>query len=67
MNPIDHSLDLIGRNANKRNNVVMLDDHARALVDEWNSFIKIKVCLGEYVSYNSVNEDTPVEPDSTRY
>ena len=35
MNPIEHCWDRIGRNVNKRNDVVTLDD--LALVDEWNN------------------------------
>ena len=35
MNPIEHVLDLIGRNVCKRNDVVTLDYLVRALVDEW--------------------------------
>ena len=38
MNPIERGLDRIGRNVNKRNDVVTLDGLARALVDERNNF-----------------------------
>ena len=34
MNTIEHCWDRIGRNGNKRSDVVTLDDLARALVDE---------------------------------
>ena len=37
MNPIEHCWDRIGCYVNKRNDVVTLDDLARALVDEWNN------------------------------
>ena len=37
MNPIEHCCDRIGRNVDIRNDVVTLDNLARALVDEWNN------------------------------
>ena len=38
MNPINLVWDRMGRNVCKRNDVVMLDDLVRALVDKWNNF-----------------------------
>ena len=37
MNPIEHVWVRMGRDVCKRNEVVTLDDLARALVDEWNN------------------------------
>ena len=66
MNPIEHAWDRMGRNVCKRNDVITLDDLVRALVDEGNNlepwFLEnyFKVFYGEYESYTSVEEDTPV-------
>ena len=37
MNPALHVWVRVGRNVNKRNDVITLDDLVRALVDEWNN------------------------------
>ena len=66
MNLIEHCLDRIGRNVNKRNEVVTLEDLACALVDEWNNLelqflIKLVQCMPRRVHEpNSVEMDTSI-------